>query len=228
MIRQETSVLIVEPDLDVQRIYRQKLIHDPAIQLVGICSSMKSALTLLEQTTCDVIFTELHLPDGNGCELLDSIFAKSPAQNCVVFTAKCNSSEIARAIELGVIGFLVKSENNPAEISEYLRLVISGGSPISPSVARLVLNSLHRKDINSDLSQSPSPLTPENPLTERETQLLTLLSKGMSCTEIGTYLHISGHTVTSHLKKIYKKLHVHSRGEAVYEAVLMGILKDRK
>ena len=62
----ETSVLVVEPDLDTQRVYRQRLIHDPDIKLIGICSSIASATALLAQTNCDILFTELNLPDGDG------------------------------------------------------------------------------------------------------------------------------------------------------------------
>lgn len=64
----ETTVLVVEPDLDTQRVYRQRLIHDPDIKLIGICSSIASATALLAQTNCDILFTELNLPDGDGLD----------------------------------------------------------------------------------------------------------------------------------------------------------------
>ena len=64
----ETTVLVVEPDLDTQRVYRQRLIHDPDIKLIGICSSIASATALLAQTNCDILFTELNLPDEDGLD----------------------------------------------------------------------------------------------------------------------------------------------------------------
>ena len=66
----ETTVLVVEPDLDTQRVYRQRLIHDPDIKLIGICSSIASATALLAQTNCDILFTELNLPDGDGLDFI--------------------------------------------------------------------------------------------------------------------------------------------------------------
>ena len=66
----ETTVLVVEPDLDTQRVYRQRLIHDPDIKLIGICSSIASATALLAQTNCDILFTELNLPDEDGLDFI--------------------------------------------------------------------------------------------------------------------------------------------------------------
>ena len=66
----ETTVLVVEPDLDTQQVYRQRLIHDPDIKLIGICSSIASATALLAQTNCDILFTELNLPDGDGLDFI--------------------------------------------------------------------------------------------------------------------------------------------------------------
>lgn len=66
----ETAVLVVEPDLDTQRVYRQHLIHDPDIKLIGICSSIASATALLAQTNCDILFTELNLPDEDGLDFI--------------------------------------------------------------------------------------------------------------------------------------------------------------
>ena len=93
---------------------------------------------------------------------------------------------------------------------------------MSPSVAKSVLRAL-RTFTTQTSTQSPQSVE-SNPLSERETEILRLLAKGMSFNEIGDILTISPHTVTAHIKKIYRKLQVHSRGEAVYEAVQMGLL----
>jgi DNA-binding NarL/FixJ family response regulator len=82
------------------------------------------------------------------------------------------------------------------------------------------------KAVRQRSQAAQASLTPEeNPLSSRETEILQLLAKGMSFNEIGDVLAISPHTVTAHIKKIYRKLAVHSRGEAVYEATQMGLLR---
>lgn len=84
----ETTVLVVEPDLDTQRVYRQRLIHDPDIKLIGICSSIASATALLAQTNCDILFTELNLPDGDGLDFIRRASEDLAVQNIVAVTSK--------------------------------------------------------------------------------------------------------------------------------------------
>lgn len=223
----EIAVLIVEPDLDVQKIYRQRLIHDPDFRLIGICSSMGSALSLLSQTECDILFTEIELPDGNGIDLIRKAIKEHNVPNCAVITDTATQATVSRAIENGAVGFILKGESDLSEIGNFIRMIISGGSPISPSVARMVILALYRKKqpVNPYRSELEDPAG-KNPLSPRETEILHLLARGLSFQDIGTYLGISCHTVTAHIKKIYRKLKVHSRGEAVYEASRQGILND--
>jgi DNA-binding NarL/FixJ family response regulator len=101
--------------------------------------------------------------------------------------------------------------------------VRAGGSPISPSIARRVLARFRVSAQAPAATQPSAPETP-SPLTERETEILRLTAKGLSFDTIGELIDISPHTVVAHVKKIYRKLAVHSRGEAVYEASQMGLL----
>ncbi len=223
----ETSVIIVEPDLDIQRVFRQKLIHDPTIELIGICSSMSSAMALLTRTSCDVLFTELVLPDGFGAELISKALTDYGVENCVVITSRNTQTDVDIAIESGATGFIIKGEPGANEITSFVRLVVSGGSPISPSAARMVIQSLQKRK-KAILHENNAKIPVEKGLlSPRETEILHLLAKGMSFSEIGEVLQISCHTVTAHIKKIYRKLQVHSRGEAVYEASQMGLLEER-
>uniref|UniRef100_UPI003FEDED5F response regulator n=1 Tax=Parasutterella excrementihominis TaxID=487175 RepID=UPI003FEDED5F len=95
----ETTVLVVEPDLDTQRVYRQRLIHDPDSTLIGICSSIASATALLAQTNCDILFTELNLPDGDGLDFIRRASEDLAVQNIVAVTSKNSAADIATAIE---------------------------------------------------------------------------------------------------------------------------------
>lgn len=104
----ETTVLVVEPDLDTQRVYRQRLIHDPDIKLIGICSGIASATALLAQTNCDILFTELNLPDGDGLDFIRRASEDLAVQNIVAVTSKNSAADIATAIENGAVGYITK------------------------------------------------------------------------------------------------------------------------
>ncbi len=224
MSARESTVLIVEPDLDIQRVYRQKLIHDPNIQLAGICSSMASAIDILSRIHCDVLFTELTLPDGDGMDLIVRAKTELNIKHCVVITSRRSPSDIGMAMECGATGYIIKGEPGSTEVASIVRLVTSGGSPISPSIASMVVARLkHKRDL---LTNKPSPAKSfdRNVLSKRETEILKLLYQGKSLVEIGEVLAISRYTVTAHIKKIYRKLQVHSRSAAVEEAVRRGLV----
>ena len=84
----------MEPDLDTQRVYRQRLIHDPDIKLIGICSSIASATALLAQTNCDILFTELNLPDEDGLDFIRRASEDLAVQNIVAVTSKNSAADI--------------------------------------------------------------------------------------------------------------------------------------
>ncbi len=214
----ETSVLVVEPDLDTQRVYRQRLIHDPDIKLIGICSSIASATALLAQTNCDILFTELNLPDGDGLDFIRRASEDLAVQSIVAVTSKNSAADIATAIENGAVGYITEQDSDLHDVGNYIRILRAHGSPMSPTAARVLVDALRRKPTVKPVVSVANPLSP------RETEVLNLLARGMSFAEISSVLNISCHTVTAHIKKIYRKLQVHSRGEAVYEAAQLGIL----
>ena len=225
----ETTVLVVEPDLDTQRVYRQRLIHDPDIKLIGICSSIASATALLAQTNCDILFTELNLPDEDGLDFIRRDSEDLAVQNIVAVTSKNSAADIAAAVENGAVGYITKQDSDLHDVGNYIRILRAHGSPISPTAARVLVDALRRKPtvkpvVSVAASRFASRPAVANPLSPRETEVLNLLARGMSFAEISSVLNISCHTVTAHIKKIYRKLQVHSRGEAVYEAAQLGIL----
>jgi len=188
---------------------------------------MSSANLLLSQTSCDLLITEIDLPDGNGADLISLALTDYGVRNCVVISAKNTASDIKAAIDNGATGYILKGEPEAIDIAACVRVVASGGSPISPPVARVVLDSIQAKKGRDNRKKDGARVvaSPNNPLSPRESQILELLAKGMSFSEISKTLQISCHTVTAHIKKIYRKLQVHSRGEAVYEASQLGILE---
>jgi DNA-binding NarL/FixJ family response regulator len=133
---------------------------------------------------------------------------------------------VVDSIEAGATGYLLK-DAGAGPIAASIHELRAGGSPISPSIARRVLARFRISAAPTPpapaLQPAPKDATP-SPLTERETEILRLAAKGLSFETIGELTEISPHTVVAHVKKIYRKLAVHSRGEAVYEASQMGLL----
>jgi DNA-binding NarL/FixJ family response regulator len=136
-----------------------------------------------------------------------------------------DDEHVLASIEAGATGYLLKDtsiERIVASICE----IRAGGSPISPTIARKVLGRFRAAPAAAApaLNGGAVAAAEASPLSARETDILRLVSKGLSCAEVGQHLSISTHTVVTHVKNIYRKLAVHSRGEAIFEAGQLGLL----
>lgn len=140
----------------------------------------------------------------SGIEGVSRLKKILPDIDVIMLTVQEDDDSVFNSLCAGASGYLLKS-TSPAHILNSIREVVDGGSPMSSAVARKVVNSFKQ--------QSASPLSP------RETEVLRMLCEGQNYKAISEALFISGHTVRMHIKNIYKKLHVHSRGEAVKKAV---------
>lgn len=169
----------------------------------------------------DVLVTDTVLGGEDVTGVIASARKVGERIDILVYTAVTEDADVIRAVLAGAMGYILKGDQE--DLVSSMRLIRGGGSPVSPMVARSVLKALQ--------ALSNTPVRPHSrndaPLSTRETEILTLLSKGISFSEIGRILAISPHTVTAHIKKIYRKLQVHSRGEAVYEATVMGLLPEQ-
>ena len=131
-----------------------------------------------------------------------------------------DEEHVLASIEAGATGYILK-DSLPEEFVSLIAQLRAGGSPISPVIARQLLKRFQRKEQVA----GPAPDPHEAGLTARESEVLALIAKGFSFGEIARLLEVSPHTINAHVKKIYQKLAVHSRGEAVYEAGKMGLLR---
>jgi DNA-binding NarL/FixJ family response regulator len=218
------SIVIVEDEPEFRRRFAQIIESEPSMQLVGVAASRREAQTIIDRENFDVLLIDLGLPDGNGIDLIRQVSQKKPDADIMVVTVFGDEQHVVSSIEAGATGYVLK-DSTPADVISCIRLLRAGGSPVSPVVARSVLRAI-RNRMGATASPAARSATPEdNPLSTRETEILQLLAKGMSFNEIGEILGISPHTVTAHIKKIYRKLAVHSRSEAVYEATQMGLLR---
>jgi len=170
----------------------------------------------------DAYLVDLGLPDINGIALIKHAVAVHPECDVMVITMFADDAHVIQSIEAGATGYILK-DSTSLDILECIRTLREGGSPISPLIARRILQKF--QPVMPVPQPSIQRASPGNELlSEREYQVLYALSKGLSFKEIGSKYYISSHTVARHVKKIYRVLAVHSRGEAVYEATKMGIL----
>lgn len=222
MTEAQLSIIVIEDEPEFRRRFENIIRDEPSMQLAGSAANKRDAAALIEREHFDVMLIDLGLPDGSGIDLIRQVSARRPDVDIMVVTVFGDEHHVVSSIEAGATGYILK-DSTPADVISCIRLLRAGGSPVSPVVARSVLRAI-RNRMAPQLARSAAPTEP-NPLSARETEILQLLAKGMSFNEIGDILSISPHTVTAHIKKIYRKLQVHSRGEAVYEASQMGLLR---
>lgn len=223
MIDGTISIVIVEDEPEFRRRFAQIIENEPTMRLLGVATNWREAKAIIDAEDFDVLLIDLGLPDGNGIDLIRQVSQKRPHADIMVVTVFGDEQHVVASIEAGATGYILK-DSTPADVISCIRLLRAGGSPVSPLVARSVLRAIRHR-VSLGAPTTPSQATGANPLSARETEILQLLAKGMSFNEIGEILGISPHTVTAHIKKIYRKLAVHSRGEAVYEATQMGLLR---
>ncbi|MEY2896305.1 MAG: hypothetical protein RL669_574 [Pseudomonadota bacterium] len=233
------SIIIIEDEPEFRRRFETIIQEEPSMRLAGSAGTKREGQALIERENFDVMLIDLGLPDGSGIDLIRQVSARRPDVDIMVVTVFGDEQHVVSSIEAGATGYILK-DSTAADVISCIRLLRAGGSPVSPVVARSVLRAIRNR---MSAAAAPRPagagtgagvgnlFTPAgpaepNPLSARETEILQLLAKGMSFNEIGEILGISPHTVTAHIKKIYRKLAVHSRGEAVYEATQMGLLKS--
>jgi DNA-binding NarL/FixJ family response regulator len=221
-----TSVLIVEDTPEFMRRFSDAVLADPGLALAGVVGTGRAAIAMLDAQPPDVMLVDLGLPDIDGVEVIRHAARCHPQCDVLVVTMFGDDQHVVDSIEAGATGYLLK-DAGAGPIAASIHELRAGGSPISPSIARRVLARFRISAAPTPpapaLQPAPKDATP-SPLTERETEILRLAAKGLSFETIGELTEISPHTVVAHVKKIYRKLAVHSRGEAVYEASQMGLL----
>lgn len=214
-----TRVLIVEDEPEFLRRFSDAVLADPALRLLGAVSTGKAAQALLDAEKPDVMLVDLGLPDMDGTTLIAHAVQRHPDCDCLVVTMFADDAHVMASLQAGATGYLLKDASSSG-ITAAIHELRAGGAPISPSIARRVLACFR-----TPLAPPPAAAPPvPSPLSQRETEILRLVAKGFNFDTVSEVLAISPHTVVTHIKKIYSKLAVHSRGEAVYEASQMGLL----
>jgi DNA-binding NarL/FixJ family response regulator len=217
------SVLIVEDDRGARERLASAIQALPDMQLLDAVSTLSAAREVIESTWPDVLLVDLGLPDGDGTELIRDVSSSPGRCEIMVITVFGDEKDVLRAIEAGASGYLLKEEESE-QIGRCIHQLIEGGSPISAPIARHLLSQFRKEGVaDTDTAHNSDSDAPQ--LTDREIEVLRLIAKGYNSNEISNVLDVTYHTVTSHVRNIYRKLAVHSRSEAVFEAVQRGLVK---
>lgn len=232
-----TTIAIIEDNPEFRQRFIALVEAAPELTLVGSAVDGREGRALIAGIRADVYLIDLGLPDMDGTVLIREAIAAHPDCDVLVITVFADDAHILASIEAGATGYLLK-DSASADVIECIRTVVRGGSPVSPLIARKILQKVRSVQLRDSVvvlptempaaRSLPAALAPAaslaSALTEREVQILGLLGKGLSYGEIGAALFISAHTVAQHIKNIYRKLAVHSRGEAVYTASKLGLV----
>lgn len=164
----------------------------------------------------NVVLLDVGLPGLNGIEAIKKIKSLSPTTRVIMLTVFDDHEKVFKAVCAGASGYLLKPSNTNS-IVRSIREAINGGAPMTPQVAKSVLDMLSGRS-------APKPLATLTTLTNREQEVLRLMSQGCGMKGIAEKLELSYHTVDSHLRNIYAKLHVHTSTAAVAKAMKEGLL----
>ena len=208
-------VAILEDDTPARKFYTRMFEQAMGFELVFAAADVASAHAALPGAQVDVALVDIRLPDGNGLEFIAPFIAETGGK-ALILTVLGDRASVMLAFEFGASGYLLK-DTPPEQILRDIRALIHGGCPISPQAAAHLLSLVAP-------SQAAAPDQPDNILTPRECDVLTMFAKGLSYQDAAAALDLSVHTIGDHVKRIYRKMQVRSRSEAVFEAVQNGWL----
>lgn len=222
-VRTVARVMIVEDDPLFRQRLRTVVQSDARLELVAMAGSVAEANRAMEGAQVDVALVDLGLPDGSGLAVIRRMCERVHGCEVIVLTLFGDDERVIASLEAGATGYLTK-DAVPQDIVDGIFQVLDGGAPMSPPIARRVLRRF--RVATRDGSSVPSgPGPSDGPgLSDREHQVLQLIAKGFATAEISSLLGLSPNTVLTYVKRVYGKLSVHSRSEAIFEARQHGLL----
>lgn len=202
-------VAVVEDDAKLRQTLEAFINRSGDMQFVAGYGSAEAALKGLLEDRPDVVLMDIRLPGMSGIECVARLRKSLPETKAVMLTAYEDTDDVFRSLTVGAFGYMLKSAE-PQRLREAIREAHQGGSPISGSVARKLVDYFH--GAASSIQGAEDALSP---LSQREVEILRLLAAGHAYKQIADDLNISINTIRTHIKRIYEKLHVHSRTEAI-------------
>lgn len=212
---------LVEDDPHVRSHLVALLAAAPEFEIVGEAGSVAGSEAVIGLRP-DLLILDLGLPDGSGIDVIHRIRRDAALSDCriLVLTLFSDERRVLDALSGGADGYLLKDTADEIFVREIFA-TLAGAAPISSAAAAHLLRRVRSREVIPTAVTSPG----SHELTVREVQLLQLLAKGLSYKESAVMMGISPNTVADHIKRIYRKMGVNSKGEAVFEAVASGVIK---
>jgi DNA-binding NarL/FixJ family response regulator len=197
------TVSIVDDEKGLRQSIATFVDGSPGFRCVNSYSSAEAAIKGLPEDKPDVVLMDINLGGMNGIECVERLKTIAPNMQILMLTVYEDTDQIFKALEAGATGYLLK-RSSPTKLLQAIREVHAGGSPMSSSIARKVVASFQKSR-----QTAPAHLSP------REEMVLNCLAKGLTYKQIADQLDISIDTIRTYLRRVYEKLHVQSRTEAV-------------
>jgi two-component system, NarL family, response regulator LiaR len=203
-------ILVVDDHSVVRKGLRQFMADEPELEIIGEAANGADALRLARELKPDVVLMDLLMPGMNGIEATAAIRRELPEVEVIALTSVLEDTSVVDAVRAGAIGYLLKNKE-AGELIQAIKAAAAGQVQLSPEAAARLMR------------QVRAPSTPET-LTERETEVLRLLARGLANKEIARELNIGEGTVKTHINKILGKLGMASRTQAALYAVQIGLV----
>jgi DNA-binding NarL/FixJ family response regulator len=213
---EEIHVTIFDDNKNIRDAMSMLLSGTPGFILSGVFPDCDDLIENIAESDPDVVLMDIDMPGMNGIDAVKKIRETYHSLNILMLTGFADDEKVFASICAGANGYVLKN-TPPAKLIEFITDVYHGGAPMTPAIARKVLVMFQDKNINEKMNEIYR-------LTPREKDVLTLLTTGKVNKQIASDLNISFETVHSHLKKIYEKLHVTSKTEAVAKALQQRLI----
>ena len=219
-ISPQIRIALVEDDVNFQNALHAAIQAAPDMVLLNTANTRKQGMQMLTTMQADVLLVDLGLPDGSGIDVIRAAHIRWPGCNIMVSTTFGDEAHVMQSLEAGASGYLLK-DSAPEKMIFEIRSLYAGGSPISPLIARQILMRFRQPDqIAMPAANKPAALS------IREMEVLEFITKGFTSDEIAGLMSVSRHTVLTFVRRIYAKLEVNSKTEAIYEARKQGLLLE--
>lgn len=216
-MKQPITVIVIEDHPKYREVMEMAIGDEDEMEIAGMFGAAEIALRHLSEVkdSPDVILLDLNLPGMNGHEAISEIKALHPSTKIIILSQSDAEADVLRAIRVGASGYLLKS-STVSQIKEGIRTVMAGGASLDGNVAQYILSTLQKQ---------PNTIEMDKPLSDRELEILSLISKGLVKKEIGDKLGISYGSVATYIRRIYEKLNVLNAPAAIDKAHRIGLFK---
>jgi len=208
MSTETIHIAIVEDDNEIRQTLHLILDGSKGFACKYAFPDGESAIASIPNLPVDVVLMDIDLPGKSGIQATRELKKKCSGIDFIMLTVQSDDDSIFESLCAGASGYLLK-DTNPADLLVHIKEVYDGGSPMSSQIARRIISSFR---------------IIENPLSDRETEVLKLLSQGLNYKDVAEEIYLSPHTVKTHIKNIYAKLHVNNRAEAIYKAIKQKLI----